>query len=133
MWGPLTESLQVLVETTDSALAVGKYSYYRYGDGYDNYISGGYDYHPVYQTITFEPTDNMRSERCLEIEIIDDSLAESFEMFTVLLSTNSSTTVNVTRHYFNVFIRPNDGIVTIKELIELLPSPHVFTCAIILL
>ena len=49
-----------------------------------------------------------RSHQCLQIEIIDDSLAEDWEMFSVLLSTNSSA-VNLTRHEFNVFIEPNDN------------------------
>ena len=49
-----------------------------------------------------------RSHQCLQIEIIDDSLAEDWEMFSVLLSTNSSA-VNLTRHEFNVFIEPSDG------------------------
>ena len=48
-----------------------------------------------------------RSHQCLQIEIIDDSLAEDWEMFSVLLSTNSSA-VNLTRQEFNVFIEPND-------------------------
>ena len=49
----------------------------------------------------------MRSHQCVQIEIIDDSLAEDWEMFSVLLSTNNSA-VNLTRHEFDVFIEPND-------------------------
>ena len=72
--------------------------------------TAGYDYYPLNQTITFEPTDNLRSEQCLEIDIIDDSLPEDWEMFTVLLSTNSSTTVDITQlQSFDVFICPSDG------------------------
>ena len=48
-----------------------------------------------------------RSHQCLQIEIIDDSLAEDWEMFSVLLSTNSSA-VNLIMHKLNVFIRPNN-------------------------
>ena len=61
-----------------------------------------------------------RSHQCLQIEIIDDSLAEDWEMFSVLLSTNSSA-VNLTRQVFNVFIEPNDGNI-IPECLSLLFS-----------
>ena len=72
--------------------------------------AGDYDYHPLIKTIIFEPTDLMRSQlHCLEIDIIDDLLAEDYEMFSVLLSTNSSS-VNLTVHQFNIFIPPNDGM-----------------------
>ena len=50
----------------------------------------------------------MRSHQCVQIEIIDDSLAEDWERFTVLLSTNSSA-VNLTLNKFDVFIHPSDG------------------------
>jgi tetrahydromethanopterin S-methyltransferase subunit F len=50
----------------------------------------------------------LRSQQCLKIELIDDSLAEFWEMFSVTISTNSST-VNLTRREFNVYIGPNDG------------------------
>ena len=71
--------------------------------------TAGYDYRLLSHTLTFEPSDMTRSHQCLQIEIIDDSLAEDWEMFSVLLSTNSSA-VNLTRHEFNVFIQPNDNI-----------------------
>ena len=64
----------------------------------------GYDYRQLRRTITFDMT---RSHQCLQIEIIDDSLAEDWEMFSVLLSTNNSA-VNLTCREFNVFIEPND-------------------------
>ena len=48
-----------------------------------------------------------RSHQCLQIEIIDDSLSEEWEMFSVLLSTNSSA-VNLTSYEFDVFIEPQD-------------------------
>ena len=64
------------------------------------------DYHSLNHTLIFAPSNMTRSQQCVQIEIIDDSLAEDWEMFTVLLSTNSSA-VNLTRHEFNVFIQPN--------------------------
>ena len=64
------------------------------------------DYHSLNHTLIFAPSNMTRSLQCVQIEIIDDSLAEDWEMFTVLLSTNSST-VNLTRHEFDVFIQPN--------------------------
>ncbi|CAI8047096.1 Neurotrypsin, partial [Geodia barretti] len=91
VWGPLSQPLHVLVETTDSGAAVANF-----------------DYRPLQQTVTFEPTESLRSQQCLKIELIDDSLAEFWEMFSVTISTNSST-VNLTRREFNVFIGPNDG------------------------
>ena len=72
-------------------------------------FTAGYDYYPLRQTIVFEANDRIRSMQCLQIEIIDDSLAESWEMFTVLLSTNNSA-VQLTHHSFDVFIQPNDGM-----------------------
>ena len=68
----------------------------------------GYDYYPLNQIITFKSTDNMRSEQCLEIDIIDDSLPESWEMFTVELSTNSST-IHLVNPQVDIYIRPSDG------------------------
>ena len=68
------------------------------------------DYHPLRRIITFDSSDMMRSHQCLQIEIIDDSLGlEEWEMFSVLLSTNSSA-VNLTRQEFDVFIDDN-GII----------------------
>ena len=71
-------------------------------------FTADYDYRPLNRTLTFEPSDMMRSEQCLEIEIIDDALAEGHEKFTVQLSTNSSA-VNLTIQKFDVFILPNDS------------------------
>ena len=52
----------------------------------------------------------MRSQQqCLEIEIINDSLPEDWEVFTLLLSTNNSA-VDLTTHRVDVYIQPNDGI-----------------------
>ena len=49
-----------------------------------------------------------RSEQCLQIEITDDSLAEDTEVFSVLLSTNSST-VNLLYNKLDIYIYRNDG------------------------
>ena len=52
----------------------------------------------------------MRSqEHCLEIEIINDSLPEDWEVFTLLLSTNNSA-VDLTAKSVDVRIQPNNGI-----------------------
>ena len=57
----------------------------------------------------FQPSDGLTSQQqCLEIEIIDDSLPEDREVFTLLLSTNSSA-VNLTLHKMFVYIDPNSG------------------------
>ncbi|CAI7997927.1 hypothetical protein GBAR_LOCUS2278, partial [Geodia barretti] len=63
VWGPLSQPLHVLVETTDNGAAVANF-----------------DYHPLQQTVTFEPTESLRSQQCLKIELIDDSLAEFWEI-----------------------------------------------------
>ncbi|CAI8040768.1 hypothetical protein GBAR_LOCUS22670 [Geodia barretti] len=91
VWGPISEMLRVLVETTNHGYAVANF-----------------DYRPLRQTVTFEPTESLRSQQCLKIELIDDSLAEFWEIFSVTISTNSST-VNLTRREFNVYVRPDDG------------------------
>ena len=52
----------------------------------------------------------MRSQQCLQIETVDDSLAEYTESFIVSIFTNNSA-VNQELHTIPVFIRPNDGIV----------------------
>ena len=69
-----------------------------------------------------------KSQRCVQIEIIDDSLAEDWEVFTVLLSTNSSG-VNLTRHKFDVFIQSSGGkqevTCIIISFLSLYLLPHV--------
>ena len=108
VWGPLSETLHVLVGTTDSGYAVG--------EGVDlinfsNLMSlcwsaANFDYRPLRQTVIFEATESLRSQQCLEIEIVDDSLAEFWEMFSLTISTNSST-VNLTQRELNVYIHPD--------------------------
>ena len=64
-------------------------------------FAADYDYEPLHFTYTYE------LDQCLEIEIINDPLAENWEVFSVLLSTNSSA-VNITTHTINIYIEPND-------------------------
>ena len=71
-------------------------------------ILADYDYHPLKQTITFEPSKMTRSQQCVQIEIIDDSIAEDFEVFSVLLSTNSSA-VKLVQEKLDLYIYKNDG------------------------
>ena len=69
----------------------------------------GYDYKITNSTLKFEPSFEIRSQKqCLEIEIINDSLPEDWEVFTLLLSTNNSEVQLITQR-INVYIRPNDG------------------------
>ena len=69
----------------------------------------GYDYKITTSTLKFEPLFEIRSQQqCLEIEIIDDSLPEGWEVFTLLLSTNNSA-VQLNTDRVNVYIRANDG------------------------
>ena len=49
-----------------------------------------------------------RSRQCLQIEIVNDSLAEETEVFSVLLSTNS-TTVSLLQNQLDLYIYRNDG------------------------
>ena len=56
----------------------------------------------------FEPSNEILLQQCLEIEIINDSLPEDWEVFTLLLSTNNSA-VNLTVHRVDVYIQPNNG------------------------
>ena len=71
-------------------------------------ILADYDYHPLKQTVTFEPTNMTRSQQCVQIEIIDDSLPEDYEVFSVLLSTNSSA-VKLVQEKLDLYIYKNDG------------------------
>ena len=74
-------------------------------------FTADYDYRSLNRTLTFEPSDMTRSKQCLEIEIIDDALAEGHEKFTVQLSTEAdSSAVNLTIQEFDVFILPNDSM-----------------------
>ena len=57
-------------------------------------------------TLTFGPS--YQSEQCIKIQIINDSLAEGWERFTVQLTTNSSA-INITTSQFNIYIEPNNG------------------------
>ena len=68
----------------------------------------GYDYKITTSTLKFEPFDGITSQQCLEIEIIDDSLPEDWEVFTLQLSTNNPT-VDLITLIVNVSIRSNDG------------------------
>ena len=71
----------------------------------------GYDYKMSTSTLTFEPSFEIRSQQqCLEIEIINDSLPEDQEVFTLLLSTNNSAVKLPThRSRFVMYIRANNG------------------------
>ena len=60
----------------------------------------------------FEPFNGLTlQQQCMEIEIINDSLPEDWEVFTLLLSTNNSA-ANLTVHRMFVYIdiNPNIGI-----------------------
>ena len=67
------------------------------------------DYKATATTLVFEPSNEITSQQCLEIEIINDSLPEDWEVFTLLLSTNNSE-VDLTLHKLFVYISPNNGI-----------------------
>ena len=68
-----------------------------------------YDYKITTSTLKFEPSFEIRSQQqCLEIEIIDDSLPEDWEVLTLLFSTNNSEIQLITQR-INVYIRANDG------------------------
>ena len=69
-------------------------------------LAANYDYIPVSYTLTFGPS--YQSEQCIKIQIINDSLAEDWERFTVQLATNSSA-INITTPQFNIYIEPNNG------------------------
>ena len=69
-------------------------------------VSVGDDYNKTAHTLMFEPSNETISQQCLEIEIINDSLPEDWEVFTLLLSTNN-TAVNLSIHRVDVYI--NDG------------------------
>ena len=64
----------------------------------------------------------------MEIEIVDDSLYESWEVFSVQISTNTSA-VELFNTLIDVYIRPNDS-----EYILVLPqwalhsAPHGLLC-----
>ena len=50
------------------------------------YPTADYDYRFTSQALTFEDTTGLRSQQCVQIEVFNDSTAEFWEMFTVLLS-----------------------------------------------
>ena len=66
-------------------------------------ISADNDYKPTTSTLVFEPSNEIVLEKCLEIEIINDSLPEDWEVFTLLLSTNNSA-VNFISHRVDVYM-----------------------------
>lgn len=57
-------------------------------------------------TLSFGPS--YQSEQCVEIQIINDSLAEGWERLTVQLTTNSSA-IDLATPQFKIYIKPNDG------------------------
>ena len=76
--------------------------------------SADYDYKTTTHTLMFESSDDRGSQQqCLEIEIINDSLPEDWEVFTILLSTNKST-VDLISHRVDVYIQPNNGIYSVS-------------------
>ena len=66
------------------------------------------DYLPINQTLTFEPSTSMISEQCVEIEIVDDSLAESWEIFSVQISADTSA-IDLFNSMIDVYIHPDDS------------------------
>ena len=69
------------------------------------FIIANFDYMPVSLTLTFGPSHP--SMQCLVIEVINDSLAEGLEQFTVELST-TSLAVKIIDRIFHIFIQEND-------------------------
>ena len=69
-------------------------------------FAANYDYIHLQETVVFEASE---SHHCLKIELINDSLGESWETFTITLSMIESSPANLTRHEITVYIRPNDG------------------------
>ena len=67
---------------------------------------GGIDYVSLSQTLTLGLS--VTSEQCVEIEILDDSLTESWEMFEVQLSTHS-TALYLVNWQVHIYISPNDS------------------------
>lgn len=66
------------------------------------------DYIPVNQTLTFEPSTSMISEQCVEIEIVNDSLAESWEIFSIQISADTLA-VDLFDNMIDVYIHPDDS------------------------
>ena len=67
------------------------------------FTSADNDYKATASTLVFEPSNEIILEKCLEIKIIDDSLPEDWEVFTLLLSTNNSA-VDLITHRVDVYI-----------------------------
>ena len=72
-------------------------------------FAANYDYIHLQETVVFEASESVRSHHCLKIELINDSLGESWETFTLRLSMTESSPADLTRHEITVYIRPNDG------------------------
>ena len=70
-----------------------------------SFLIANFDYIPISSTLTFGPLHEL--EQCLQIEIIDDLLAEELEQLTVVLST-TSLAINITDREFQILIGPND-------------------------
>ena len=73
------------------------------------FFAANYDYIHLQETVVFEASESVRSHHCLKIELINDSLGELWEIFTLRLSMIESSPAILTQHEINVFIRPNDG------------------------
>ena len=69
-----------------------------------NFVAN-YDYIGLKDTITFGP---MKSIQCVDIQIVDDSLEEGLESFTVQVTSNSSEIVVMTSQVI-VHIQKSDG------------------------
>ena len=117
----VTEPLHVHVETTHTNItgnisqrpAIGRHVHGIFKPACNICLysySADYDYKATTHTLAFEPSNEMTSQKqCLEIEIINDSLPEDWEVFTLLLSNNNSA-VNLTTKRVDLHIQPNNGI-----------------------
>lgn len=72
---------------------------------YSFLYTANFDYIILNTTLTFGPSHP--EQQCVQIAIVDDSLAEGLEQFTVEFTATSSA-VNVTNSTLKIFIEPND-------------------------
>lgn len=105
--GSLQEDVKIQVETGDDGSALGENHlwFILTCNGIQPLLTANFDYVLLNSTLTFGPLHSV--QQCVQIEIVDDSLAEGLEQFTVGLTTTSSA-VNVTDSIFKIFIEPND-------------------------
>ena len=82
------------------------------------FLLAGSDYTPVSTPLTFTSGETIGSTRCVTVDILDDSVVESAEMFTILLLSDGLTqTINTTSANVTIYEDDSDGKLFVDRIV----------------